>query len=295
MNSTAPDEFDALEARLRTLLPEVYRDRYEEVQPVSMGSAGLKFAPDGRVAWDEIWGSFCDLAMAGGPPHRGTLLTSGSPEEIAAQPERYNEVVAELCRGVALVTGLHAEPAAPGWVRMYCTSAGMAGWLARALVMENISARFKGLTLDLPAGPAYGLEKEIKNVVTATAKTTHYWLGHMSDEQHDAIASLFRVMERESPLIQPEPAAMDPELAKAIEDSTGLLATSHGAGWLSLECGDIRAAVWMMRMLVASNVLARREGTAVYAPISEGLARNVVRAHRLAVARGILPARVNAT
>ena len=42
------------EARLKTLLPEEYRECYEDVQPVSMGSAGLKFAPDGRVAWNEM-------------------------------------------------------------------------------------------------------------------------------------------------------------------------------------------------------------------------------------------------
>ena len=38
-----------LDARLRTVLPEAYQDSYETVQPVSMGSAGLKFDGDGRV------------------------------------------------------------------------------------------------------------------------------------------------------------------------------------------------------------------------------------------------------
>ena len=33
---------EALEFRLRTILPEQYQDCYEEVLPVSMGSAGLK-------------------------------------------------------------------------------------------------------------------------------------------------------------------------------------------------------------------------------------------------------------
>ena len=70
---------DKLDARLRILLPEQYQESYESVQPVSMGSAGLKFAADGQVAWDEIWQSFCDLAMAGGPPHKGALLAPGDP------------------------------------------------------------------------------------------------------------------------------------------------------------------------------------------------------------------------
>ena len=68
----------ALDEKLRIVLPEDYQDHYEDVQPVSMGSAALKFAKDGKVAWDAIWGTFCDLAMAGGPPHKGILLQPGS-------------------------------------------------------------------------------------------------------------------------------------------------------------------------------------------------------------------------
>ena len=78
---------DTLDARLRTLLPPLYQDTYEDMQPVSMGSAGLKYGPDGRVAWDEIWQTFCDLALAGGPPHRGTLLEAATPAEMALRPD----------------------------------------------------------------------------------------------------------------------------------------------------------------------------------------------------------------
>jgi hypothetical protein len=63
-------ELGTLNQRIRTLLPEQYQDRYEDVQPISMGSAGLKYGRDGMVAWNEMWGSFCDLAMAGGHPIR---------------------------------------------------------------------------------------------------------------------------------------------------------------------------------------------------------------------------------
>ncbi len=271
-----------------------------------MGSAGLKYGGDGKVAWDEIWGSFCDLAMAGGPPHKGTLLEPGGKEEIATQGDRYREVVDEICRGITLVTGLCAEPSpVAGWIRMYCTSAAMAGWLARAIVMENVSASFKGLALYLPAGPAYRVEKEIKNVVTAVAKTCHYWLEHTSPERQQAIADLFRVMEAESPLVQPP--LFDHELrqdgremlsgaiAESIHQATGLRAASHRyGGWLGLDCGEIRAAIWMMRVLVVSNVLARREGTVVFVPLNPGndpegeaTVRIFVRAHSFAMARNI--------
>lgn len=227
---------------MKVLLPERYQERYEEVRPEPMGSAGLKFAEDGRVAWDEIWGSFCDLAMAGGPPHKGRLLAPGTAEEIAGQPERYREVVDEICRGIAMVTKLTVGEAEPGWVRVECFDAAMAGWLLRAITMENVACRSTGCGLDLPAGPAYRLEKEVKNVITVIAKTCHYWRDHMWPAQHRAIGELFAELERETPLVQPGPA-----------------------DWVGVECGDVRSAIRAMRGLVASNVLARREGTVVLA------------------------------
>ena len=54
----------------------------------------------------------------------------------------------------------------------------MAVWLLRAIVVENVSVRREGATLFLPAGPGYRVEKEIKNVITAVAKTHHYWAEH---------------------------------------------------------------------------------------------------------------------
>jgi sirohydrochlorin cobaltochelatase len=75
MTPTSIDQaaFEVLELRLKTILPEEYQDTYEELEPVSMGSAGLKYGRDGKVAWNDIWATFCDLAMAGGPPHKGAL------------------------------------------------------------------------------------------------------------------------------------------------------------------------------------------------------------------------------
>jgi sirohydrochlorin cobaltochelatase len=299
-------EFDELEARLKTILPMEYQDCYDDIQPVSMRSAGLKYGRDGKVAWDEIWGSFCDLAMAGGPPHKGTLLQPGGKEEIDTQADRYQEVVDEICRGINMVTGLCAEPSrVPGWVRMYCTSAGMAGWLARAIVTENVSASFKGLVLELPAGPAYRIEKEIKNVITVIAKTCHYWLEHTSAAQHEAIANLFTTMELESPLVKPplldcglradRHQMLSGKIAESLHQVTGLRLSNHQyGGWLGLDCRDIRAAIWMMRVLVVSNVLSRREGTVVFVPLNpasdpegETLVRILIRAHGFAIKRKI--------
>ena len=248
--------FDILESRIKTLLPELYQDSYESLQPVPMRSAGLKFAPDGRVAWDEMWGSFCDLALAGGPPHKGALLGPGLDADIDADFDRYDEAADEICRGIRLVTGLRAYVSPdPGWVRVSCQGDAMAGWLLRAITTENVAARRQGAMLDLPAAPQFRLEKEIKNVITVMAKTCHYWIGHTPRARQEAIGDLLLTMERESPLIEP---AFD----------TAPAAGARYAGWTGVECESVPDAVGMMRALVASNVLARREGTTLFVPVN---------------------------
>ncbi len=92
-------DFQNLEARLKIILPETYQESCDNVLPLLMGSAGLKYGADGKVAWNEIWGSFCHLAMAGGPPHKGKLLEPARMEEISAEPERYSEVVRKYAEG----------------------------------------------------------------------------------------------------------------------------------------------------------------------------------------------------
>ncbi len=55
---------------------------------------------------------------------------------------------------------------------MWTVRAPPAGWLVRRAVnIENVSSYSEGMVLYLPAGPRFRLEKEIKNVVTAIAKT----------------------------------------------------------------------------------------------------------------------------
>jgi len=298
---------ELLEARLKTLLPEEYQDSYDDVQPVSMGSAGLKYGKDGRVAWDEIWGSFCDLAMAGGPPHRGTLLEPAAKADIDLAPELYERASDELCRGVEMVTGLAAELSPlPGWIQVDCPNTSMAGWLARAIAMENVSVHVEGMALYLPAGPRFRLDKEIKNVVTSIAKTCHYWVGHTSVAQHRAIADLFKMMDSESPLIQPPFSMRNTRTAgfekardvaaKKIHSQTGLRADGREYhGWLGIDCLDVRPAIWMMRVMVASNVLCRRERNYLYVPVHPSVDRSghriaglLARAYGVSKAQGVL-------
>jgi hypothetical protein len=299
--------FDELEQRLRTMLPEAYQDRYDDVSPVSMGSAGLRFGQDGKVAWNEIWESFCDLAMAGGPPHKGMLLEASSPGEIDAALDNQAWVLSEICRGVTMVTGLDAGHSSnPGWVRVECLTRSMAAWLLRAVTIENVAVRADGTMLELPAGPRYRLEKEIKNVVTAIAKTTHYWLGHISVVQRRAIAGLLDAMEEESPLVAPaygyRGSGADPreavaaQAAETIRRETGLVRSTHRyADWLGIECPTVRAAVWLTRMMVAVNVVSRREQTTVLVPINPAtdpgghvVVSSLILVCRLAAAKAVL-------
>lgn len=298
----AREDLKALETRLRTLLPDLYQDS-NDVEPVSMGSAGLKYGPDGKVAWNDMWQTFCDLAMAGGPPHKGTLLEPGTLADISAEPDRYNDVVGELCRGVRIVTGLPVHPSpVPGWIRVSCVSEGMSGWLLRAIVMENVSVRAHGAALDLPAGPHYRLEKEIKNVITVIAKTSHYLIDHMTPARHRKIAALFASMASDLPLIAPEDDALRRDLdneaarmADAIRIRTGLKSTEATyASWLGVNCPAVPSAIWMMRALVATNVLSRREGTQLFLPVSasrdaaDATVQRFARIHALAQQRGRL-------
>ena len=205
MNAEESRALETLDARLRTLLPEEYQDSYEDLQPAPMRSAGLKYGADGRVAWNEIWGSFCDLAMAGGPPHKGKLLEPGVEADINAQFGRYDAVAEEVCRGIRMATGLRSYISpTPGWVCVTCQSDAMAEWLARAIVMENVAARRSGAILELPVAPHFRLEKEIKNVVTVIAKTCHYWMGHIPAAQQRAIAELFGTIRQETPCVAPD-------------------------------------------------------------------------------------------
>lgn len=166
-------------AELSNILPPRYQNQQPSAAP--MGAAALKYAEDGSVAWNDIWTDFCDLALAGGPPHRGTLLEPVSPSDVEANPDDYRKVYSELERGLRMVTGLDViESPVVGWIGLQSDSEDMALWLLRAIIVENIMVRREGVTLYFPIGPDFRLEKEIKNIITVVAKTTHYWQEHIA-------------------------------------------------------------------------------------------------------------------
>jgi len=149
------------------------------------------------------------------------------------------------------------------------------------------------------------VEKEIKNVVTVIAKSCHYWQEHMLWTQQLAIGRLFDELAGESPLVVPDlspeetrddPRASIAHLVETMQRDTGLSRSAHGyRGWFGVDCPTVRAAVWMMRLAIASNVLSRREGTTLFLPVNdardpggERVASVLVSVYRLAHARGVL-------
>jgi len=173
--------------KVNVMLPPRYRGRVDNVSAAPMASADLLFDEDGNVAWDQIWGRddpnqpFCELAIAGGPPHRGTLLEPVTPEEAISDLDQYAYVLQELARGLTMVTGRSVKMSStPGWIGLQCDNEDMAIWILRGVIVENVMVRREDSVLYLPASPKYRLHYEIKNVVTACAKTFHYWNEHVA-------------------------------------------------------------------------------------------------------------------
>jgi len=163
--------------------------RHSERDPIRsapMPSAPLKYRSNGEVAWGEMWDSYCILALDGGPPHRGQMLQA--PANPDSQSQGYRYAVQEIIRGIREVSGLPAEAAQPGWLKIECNSLSMAQWLAEAINEENVEARSEGPYLLLPVGDDFTLKGEIKNVVTSVAKTTHYWAEHVPPEVKQTLA-----------------------------------------------------------------------------------------------------------
>ncbi|HEY8599087.1 MAG TPA: nickel insertion protein [Thermomicrobiales bacterium] len=184
---------------VRPILPPRYQGNATVNSAPMDGAADLVYDDQGQVVWDDIWGAFCDLAIAGGPPHRGALLEAPQRDEVQANPVAYEHVLDELARGLKQITGWPiVRDAAPGWIGLVCPDEDATVWILRAVLVENVTARREGITLFLPAGPTFRLKYEIKNVITAVAKTHHYWTEHMA-----ALAGEDLAAPAASPLAEP--------------------------------------------------------------------------------------------
>lgn len=151
-----------------------------------MPSAPFKYNEDGTVNWGDMWDSFCLLASEGGPPHRATML--GAQKTVNSQHENYQFAVTEIIRGIKATTFLQAEEIKPGWIAVTCPSMAMAKWVTEAILEENVEAKQDKTRVLVPVAEYYTVKGEIKNVITAVAKTTHYWGEHIPAEVKQTVA-----------------------------------------------------------------------------------------------------------
>jgi hypothetical protein len=161
----------------------------EGMEPKAVSAAPMSAAPfvyleDGRPDWGTMWQGFCDLALYGGPPHRGP----DDPVEADADPLPADaDIVSEIRRGVWETTGLFSEPGPAGWLAITCHNKRMAAWMCAAIILENVDARCEDEILYVPAGAGFELKNQIKSVITVTAKVNHYWQAHIAEQE--ALAS----------------------------------------------------------------------------------------------------------
>lgn len=151
-----------------------------------MASAPMKYREDGEVDWGNMWDTFCILALDGGPPHRDSMLEA--QEDADPDSAGYQYATQEIMRGIHEVSQLHARLDQTGWLAISTESAAYAKWVAEAMCEENVRARSEGATLFVPVGEHFTLKGEIKNVITAVAKTTHYWIEHLPPDVKRTLA-----------------------------------------------------------------------------------------------------------
>jgi sirohydrochlorin cobaltochelatase len=190
MITTGGDGLEQLDTFLETAEAEF---EVELISPDEASVARAKNAPmsaadfiwreDGRPDWGAMWEGFCELALYGGPPHRGEAqaLREVTPEEAELPPVEDYDAIAEIRRGIWETTRLYTEMAEPGWVAITCQSRKMAAWLCASIVLENVDARFEEERLYVPAAYHFKLKDQVKSVVTVVAKTNHYWDAHIAE------------------------------------------------------------------------------------------------------------------
>jgi len=163
-------------------------------QVATMSSADFVWRADGRPDWQSMWQGFCELALYGGPPHRGTesrlLAPSGDQATMTPAP---GGAIEEICRGIRETTGLSAALVEPGWLAVECNSRAMAVWMAASIILENVEARFDGFRLLVPASDDFAIKDQVKSVITVVAKTHHYWIEHVLTQEMMAKASQARI------------------------------------------------------------------------------------------------------
>lgn len=174
------DDLADLRAWIRARAKPTALWNLEPAQNSVMSAAPFVYRQDGSPDWSSMWQTFCELALYGGPPHRGEDSALDHPQVATGMAP---ELLDELQRGIREVSGLESHLREDRWLAVHCSSTRMAAWLCAAIILENVKARCEGEDLLLPTGAGFSLENEVKSLVTVVAKTNHYWQAHLMDGQ----------------------------------------------------------------------------------------------------------------
>ncbi len=144
---------------------------------VPMASAPFVYDENGNVAWNKMWDSYCNLAIEGGPPHRGDMLNSkGTSNDFNS--ENYKNAVTEIERAFNMIVPYKHKSLNNGYMQVTLNSEHMAKWFCEIINKENVECQVNNKNIFLPVNDDFTLEKEIKNVVTVLGKAFHYWSKH---------------------------------------------------------------------------------------------------------------------
>lgn len=179
-----PDNLDDLRA---WVLLKTEGRGIEGLEPKMVSNAPMSAAPfvyrdDGRPDWASMWEGFCELALYGGPPHRGADNPVEAPQ-TDDDAMTVSDAITEIRRGIFETTGLFSEPAPPNWMAITCHSKRMAAWMCAAIILENVDARCEDEVLYVPASSDFELTNQIKSVITVVAKVNHYWQAHIAEQE----------------------------------------------------------------------------------------------------------------
>src|SRR5262249_35165698 len=147
---------------LEALRPTLGRARESRIRdyapappPAPMSAAPFLLREDGRPDWGAMWSSFCELALYGGPPHRGPDNPLRAPEASAADSASEAAMVEEMRRGIWETTGLYAEPTGGGWLAVACGTRAMGARLCATLLLQNPEGRGGEDRRPGPPGPRH--------------------------------------------------------------------------------------------------------------------------------------------
>lgn len=147
----------------------------EPTPTIAAPSSAFVLRDDGRPDWGTMTRVLDALALFGGRPAApgGSAVCHTKDQRQLADDY---DPVSEMRRGIFEATGLYSEPSAEGgWLDVTCVSRKMAAWMAAALALENVEARFDDQRLLVPASPMFLLDGEVSAVVVAITKAHRYW------------------------------------------------------------------------------------------------------------------------